>query len=252
MVDSKNRFSNRVENYVKYRPSYPEMAVDYLCEEAGLEVSDILADIGSGTGIFTRKLLERSYRVVAIEPNAEMRHAAEAMLSEYSNFTSVNGTAEATTLAEHSVSCIVSAQAFHWFELSKTKEEFNRILKPNGKVALIWNKRLSDTDAFAIEYEQLLKQSAVDYEIVDHRLLGEEQFASFFRDGQYMLRKFANEQHFDRSGFIGRVLSSSYTPPPGSIHHEAFIAKLGAIFEKHQHNGSVIFRYETEVYTGNL
>lgn len=251
-MDSTSRFSNRVENYVQYRPGYPAEAIDQVCVEAGLKEDAVIADVGSGTGIFTRKLLERGYRVFAVEPNNEMREAAEQSLSGYESFVSVKGTAEATTLPDHSVDCIVSAQAFHWFDLQRTRLEFRRIIKPDGIAALVWNKRLSQADDFAAEYELLLKQSAPDYMIVDHRLLGHEQFADFFQDGRYNRNEFANEQKFDLAGVIGRALSSSYTPPPGSSHHEAFIAELEAIFHKHQQNGLVTFHYTTEVYSGKM
>ena len=125
-------------------------------------------------------------------------------------------------------------------------------MKPDGIVALIWNRRLSDADAFAIEYELLLKHSAVDYTNVDHRLLGHEHFTAFFRDGDYERNDFANEQKFNLTGLIGRALSSSYTPPPGSSQYETFIAKLELIFNKHQRNGLVTFHYTTEVYIGRI
>ena len=251
-MDSTSRFSNRVENYVQYRPGYPAQAVDYIFTKAGLKEDAVIADVGSGTGIFTRILLERGYRVFAVEPNDEMRQAADAALRRYESFVSVKGTAEATTLPDNSVDCLVSAQAFHWFDLQHARLEFSRIMKPDGIVALIWNRRLSDADAFAIEYELLLKQSAVDYTIVDHRQLGHEQFAAFFRDSDYERNDFANEQKFDLAGLIGRALSSSYTPPPGSSHYETFIAKLELIFNKHQYNGLVTFHYTTEVYIGRI
>ncbi|MFC5653390.1 class I SAM-dependent methyltransferase [Paenibacillus solisilvae] len=251
-MDSTNRFSNRVEMYVQYRPSYPTEAVNHIAAKAGLKENAVIADVGSGTGIFTRILLDRGYRVFAVEPNKEMREAAEKALSKYKSFVSINGTAEAATLPGNSVDCIVSAQAFHWFDIEPTRLEFSRMLKPGGIAALVWNRRLSEADAFATEYEQLLKQSAVDYTIVDHRLLGHEQFAAFFRDGQYERNEFANEQKFDLAGLIGRALSSSYTPPPGTEHHEAFLAKLEAIFHKHQQNGQVTFHYKTEVYSGKV
>jgi ubiquinone/menaquinone biosynthesis C-methylase UbiE len=149
------RFSNRVENYVKFRPGYPDEAISFLVKEAKLSIHSVIADVGSGTGIFTRLLLDQGFTAYAVEPNDAMRESAGKQLHTYPNFHSVNGTAELTTLSNHSIDLVVCAQAFHWFDQQKTKIEFKRILKPNGLVALIWNNRQIDIDEFAIAYELL-------------------------------------------------------------------------------------------------
>ncbi|SDW95983.1 class I SAM-dependent methyltransferase [Paenibacillus sp. CF384] len=249
MKDNTKRFSDRVEQYVKYRPTYPAAALDFIYEEGSLVPSSAIADIGSGTGIFTRLLLERGSNVVAVEPNIEMRLAAEAQLGGYDRYRSVDGSAEATTLSDDSVDCIVSAQAFHWFEPESTGREFRRILRADGHVALIWNTRLID-DPFGADYDQLLLHYASDYKDVNHRRLHREDFASFFRDGSYKKAEFANEQRFDLEGLQGRTLSSSYAPLPGTPSHEPYMEALKVLFNKHQQDGVVSFRYTTEIYFG--
>ncbi|WP_274650169.1 class I SAM-dependent methyltransferase [Paenibacillus humicola] len=252
-MDSKVRFSNRAQLYVKYRPSYPAALVDALYQRAGLEpAACTIADVGAGTGIFTRLLLERGSRVYAVEPNPEMRGEAEAALGEFERFTPVEGSAERTTLSAGSVDCVVSAQAFHWFEPVQTRQEFSRILKPEGTAALVWNKRIVEGDPFSKAYDELILEFAADYNEVKHTRLGEEQFRSFFRGGEYRLGTFANEQRFDFDGLLGRSASSSYVPLPGSAEYEPFVAKLKKLFERFETDGHVYFRYESELYTGKV
>lgn len=191
MVNPTQRFSNRVENYVKYRPGYPTEAIDDLVKLAHITSQAVIADIGSGTGIFTQLLLDKGYTVYAVEPNDAMRASAVKQLSGYSNFHSVNGTAETSTLSNSSVDLIVCAQAFHWFDQHKTKAQFKRILKPKGLVVLIWNNRQIDVDEFAIAYELLLQQHGSDYKEVNHRNITDVDYSNFFKDGhnyQYLIK----------------------------------------------------------------
>src|SRR5258708_6434564 len=150
------RFSSRVENYIRYRPGYPAQVLEVLKEECQLTSKSIVADIACGTGIFTRMLLDHGNKVVGVEPNSEMREAAERLLAAYPNFTSIDGTAEATTLPDESVDFATAAQAAHWFDLARARREFARILKPGGWAVLIWNERSIDTTSFLRAYEELL------------------------------------------------------------------------------------------------
>src|ERR1700733_5090047 len=138
-----SRFSDRVEKYVLYRPGYPPEVLRTLQTECGLMPNHAIADIASGTGIWTRMLLENGNSVFGVEPNAEMREAGERLLAAFPNFTSVAGTAEASELADHSVDFVTAAQAAHWFDRARARCEFGRVLKPGGWLVLLWNERLT-------------------------------------------------------------------------------------------------------------
>lgn len=246
------RFSNRVANYIKYRPGYPGEVLEFLKQRAGLSTGSVVADIGSGTGIFTKLLLDKGYTVYAVEPNDDMRKSSVEQLRNYQNFHVINGTAEQTTLQAHSVDLVVCAQAFHWFDQQLTQAEFKRILKPNGQVALIWNNRQVEYDAFAIAYELLLQQEASDYNEVNHRNITDLDFTNFFKNGKYQLEKYCNVQVFDEDGLVGRAFSSSYVPPKDTEAGQAFLADLKTLFDQYQTDGSINFMYQTEIYLGKV
>lgn len=250
--DSTVRFSNRVDNYAKYRPSYPGKVLDHLQHECHLSQESVIADIGSGTGIFTKLLLERCYTVYAVEPNDSMRLEAEKQLKLSATFHSVNGAAENTTLDDKSTNLIVCAQAFHWFNHAETKIEFKRILAPYGHIALIWNNRCIDADDFAIAYELLLTQQDGDYQRINHQNFAQADFAAFYHDGKYKLTKFSNYQVFNYEQLAGRAFSCSYVPVQDTEAGHLFSTQLKAIFDQYQTNGTVMFRYDTEVYLGRL
>lgn len=247
-----SRFTDRVGNYVKYRPGYPAEAIDYLVKESRLSSDSIVADIGSGTGIFTQLLLDLGCQVYAVEPNDAMRHEANRQLKHFPGYHSVNGTAEATTLPPKTANLIVCAQAFHWFNTSETKTEFKRILANGGKVALIWNNRDIEADEFAMAYEMLLQQQSGDYERVNHQNLAETDFVRFFKDGKYSLVKFHNQQIFDLEQLNGRAFSSSYAPTPETEAGKDFAARLEELFDSYKQHGRVKFKYSTEIYLGKL
>jgi ubiquinone/menaquinone biosynthesis C-methylase UbiE len=244
------RFSNRVADYVKYRPGYPPEVLDLLRAKTGLSEDSVVADIGSGTGISAEYLLRAGCSVHAVEPNADMRAAAEQMLRGRPGFHSVAGSATATTLPVQSVDLIVAAQAFHWFPREATRAEFDRILKPDGWVALIWNVRKVDTSPFLVAYEALLVKHATDYGQVRHELVDGEVLGSFFRDGKFSSTSFPNAQHFDYEGLKGRLLSSSYAPALGQPGHQEMITDLERIFAEHQVGGMAAIAYDTWVHWG--
>lgn len=243
------RFSDRVENYVRYRPRYPQAIIDMLCREVGLSSASVIADVGSGTGISAELFLQAGCTVHGVEPNREMREAAERLLAAYAVFRSVNGTAQATTLPDQSVDVIVAAQAFHWFNTPETRAEFARILKPGGHVVLIWNERKLDATPFLRDYENLLLRFGTDYASVRHENIDAAQLSRFFI-GPHASHTFANEQRFDFDGLKGRLLSSSYAPADGQPMHESMIAELRGIFDLHQTGGQVCFEYNTQIHVG--
>ena len=252
MSESTQRFSNRVADYVRYRPNYPNGILKALEASCGLNSSSVVADVGSGTGISTELFLRNGHTVFAVEPNDEMRAAAEKWLVGDPHFHSVKGTAEATSLGNHGVDFVVAGQAFHWFDQLKSRAEFNRILKPSGWVILIWNERLVDATPFLQAYEHLLEQFATDYKQVDHRQIDERVLAAFFSPQKFEFRTFPNHQDFDYDGLQGRLLSSSYAPDATHPNHAPMLAQLKRIFDTNQESGRIKFLYSTKVYFGRL
>lgn len=246
-----SRFSDRVENYVRYRPGYPREVLEALRKECGLAPRHVIADIASGTGIWTRLLLENGNRVFGIEPNPEMRQAGEQSLAQYPQFTSIDGTAEATTLPDHSVDFVTAAQAAHWFDRGRTRQEFVRILKPLGWLVLLWNERLVDTTPFLRDYEQLLLNFGTDYKEVRHERTT-DAVNEFFDPIAYQQRTFPTRQEFAYAGLEGRLLSSSYAPGPEHPLHRPMLRQLQQIFEAHAVHEKVAFDYITRVYFGQL
>lgn len=252
MNDSTKRFSDRVSSYVKYRPSYPAEAIDTIERLACPNQPTRIADIGSGTGIISELLLDRGHTVFCVEPNQAMREAAELQLGASPNFHSVNGQSEATKLADNSTDLIVAAQAFHWFDLKPTKTEFKRILTSEGKLALIWNKRLTDGTPFLSEYENLLTTEATDYNEINHANISDDDIEDFFAPNEVKILQFPNTQSFDYEGLAGRCKSSSYVPSKGHPAHDSFYSKLKSIFDRNAKNGQVQFEYTTVLYIGDF
>jgi ubiquinone/menaquinone biosynthesis C-methylase UbiE len=249
--DPTARFSNRVAHYVKHRPGYPDALLNALQHDLALSAGSSVADVGSGTGISSDLLTRIGCRVYAIEPNAEMRRAAEARFAQEPRFHSIAARAEATTLPDASVDAITAGQAFHWFDRAKTRREFARILRPGGMVALFWNTRRTDRDPFLVAYERLLQQFGTDYPQVDHRHVNADTLRAFF-GGAYQSRVFAHEQIFDFEGIKGRLLSSSYAPGPEHPNHAGMLTALRQIFEAHHEAGQVRIAYDTELFFGTL
>ncbi|MBX7207856.1 MAG: class I SAM-dependent methyltransferase [Verrucomicrobiaceae bacterium] len=249
-ANATSRFSNRVADYVRYRPGYPEGVLTMLRDHRWLKRGARAADIGSGTGIFSSLLLGEGAEVFAVEPNADMREAAETILRHHALFHSIAASGEETTLAGQSMDLIVSAQAFHWLDRTRARCEFTRLLKPGGRVVLIWNVRQTDCTPFLRDYEQLLLNFAPDYAQVRHENVDAEALTSFFTDGVFEKHAFANQQSFDFAGLRGRLLSSSYAPAEGHPLHDPMIQELRRLFEAHEQNGTVDFLYATEVFIG--
>ena len=246
-----SRFSDRVENYIRYRPGYPPEVVDYLQRECGLTPSHVIADIASGTGIWTKIVLENGNPVYGVEPNPDMRRAGERLLALYPKFTSIDSTAEATTLPNESVDFATSAQAAHWFDRERARREFSRILKPRGWLVLLWNEREVDTTPFLRDYEQLLLTYGTDYQEIRHERTT-ESVNEFFDPAPYQERMFPMRQEFDYSGLEGRLLSSSYAPGPGHPKHAPMLRELRRIFDESAVDGRVAFAYKTRVYFGQI
>ena len=248
--DPTQRFTDRADNYARYRPGYPAAVLDCLGDECGLTAGSVVADVGSGTGILTLLLLERGATVYAVEPNAAMRGAAEAALATKPGFVSVDGRAEATGLLDSSVDLITTGQAFHWFEPLATRAEFRRILRPGGYVALVWNGRDEANGGFAAAYEALLNEYARDYRQV-RRDARAGNIDVLFPEG-YQQRTFRHERLLDYDSVHGGLLSASYAPLPGDPRHEPMIGRLREVFVDHEQDGLVVLPYETKLYFGRV
>ena len=249
--DPTRRFSDRAADYVRGRPGYPEAVFEALIELARLPAGAAVADVGAGTGISSEPLLARGFRVFAVEPNAAMRAAAEERLGGHPGFRAVDGNAEATGLAAASVELVLAAQAFHWFDVARARAEFRRILRPGGAVALVWNARRAAGTPFLEGYEKLLLDHGTDYRLVGHRGIGPDRLAAFF-GGPYETRRGENFQDLDLDGLRARLLPSSYVPAAGKPGHDAILAGLADLFERHQHAGRVRLEYDVDLFLGPL
>ncbi|MEM6253734.1 MAG: class I SAM-dependent methyltransferase [Cyanobacteria bacterium P01_D01_bin.156] len=241
------RFSDRVADYIKYRPDYPVALMEYLVECCQLKPDHVVADIGSGTGLLTQPFLEYGNRIYGVEPNVNMRQAAESRLSAYAKFESVFGQAEATTLAANSVDWIIAGQAFHWFEPRATRQEFKRILVPGGNIALIWNSR-SMSDPFHQAYETFLLTHAPDYPNVRRQKVTPEALVQFFAPATMKTASFEHHQVFGFEGLKGRLLSCSYAPKEDAKNYGEMMADLRSLFLRYSHANQLIFRYTTNLY----
>ncbi len=249
--DPTQRFSSRVADYVRYRPSYPQAAIALLAERCGLRRGAQVADLGCGTGILARLLLAAGARVFGVEPNDGMRAAAEADLGSDPDFTSVRGTAEATTLAPGSIDLVVAGQAFHWFRVAEARAESLRILRPGAQAALLWNEHPAGGSDFLRDYEALVRRHAPEYDQVVASRADERAMREYLGRAPQCVT-FPNSQVFDFDGLKGRLRSSSYAPEPGHPQHEPLMRGLRQVFERHARGGRVTFPYLTLVYFGPL
>jgi ubiquinone/menaquinone biosynthesis C-methylase UbiE len=252
VADSKQRFSTRVADYLRYRPGYPSAIRDVLRAECGLRPGHLIADIGSGTGFLSELFLKNGNRVFGAEPNEAMRRAGEEYLASYDGFTSVNGSAEATTLDDASADFVTAGQAFHWFDQNAARREFMRILKPNAWVVVIWNERLTDTTSFLREYENLLREFGTDYGKVRESYASEQHMRDFFGANSYAMRTLPNYQEFDFEGLAGRLRSSSFIPTPDHPNFAPMMAELKRIFDAYNQDGHVRLEYSTRICFGRL
>lgn len=248
-MDAKKRFSKHAEYYAKYRPRYPGALLTYFEHELSLSQTSTVADVGSGTGILSEMFLRHGNLVFAIEPNPDMRMIAEANLSTYSRFRSVDGSAESTTLVDNSVDFITAAQSFHWFNGPLANAEFRRTLRKGGWVVLLWNTRKTSTP-FLQAYDQLVRGLAMDKRRLARESLGDVEINNFL--GPHRATILSNFQDLDYEGLVGRLLSCSYAPLPGEPGYQRTLAALRRIFNQHQTNGVVKFEYETETYASQL
>lgn len=248
MSDPTQRFSNRVEHYVRSRPAYPPALLTLLERECGLTRESVIADIGSGTGILSRLFLAHGCRVIGIEPNREMRAAAERMLADQPRFESREGTAERTGLADASVDFVTAGQAFHWFDTARARVEFARVLKPGGWIVVVWNTRVHEANAFMRGYEALVREFRMEGAPIEHELLDDEAIRAALGLGAIECREIPHARDLDREGMRGLLLSTSYLPAAGQRRHEEMLAAAERLFREHARGEVVTMIYKCEVY----
>ena len=245
------RFSNRVADYVRYRPHYPQGIITFLQEEIGLTEKWKIADIGSGTGISAEWFLKNGNTVYGVEPNKEMREAAGNIFAAEKNFISINATAETTGLPDNSVDLIIAGQAFHWFNAKETQTEFMRIASKHCYLVLMWNERKSDSP-FQQAYEKMLFQFIPNYGDVTHRNTELKDMEAFFSPAICKVKSLPNAQLLDFESLKGRLLSSSYAPVAGHPDHLPMMKRLKEIFEQYSIKGQILFEYDCKLYYGQL
>jgi SAM-dependent methyltransferase len=250
--DSVARFSDRAQDYAKYRPHYSHDVVHALQETCGLTPQHLVADVGCGPGMLAEIFLDNGNRVIGVEPNAEMRRAGETYLAAYPAFRMIEGSAEATTLDSASADFVVAGQAFHWFRPQEARLEFARILKPGGWAVMVWNDRDSKSTPFLHAYEALVQRYSTDYEQVSHKWVATyESLQRFFAPHEMTLIKQHNQQRLDFDGLRGRLLSSSYIPKSGE-RYEAIMRALPQLFSAHASDDRVVLEYDANIYCGHL
>jgi SAM-dependent methyltransferase len=251
MRDPTKRFTNRVQNYLRYRPSYPPEIISLLKSECDLNPESVIADLGSGTGLLTELFLKNGNTVFGVEPNAEMRAAGEQILAKYPRFRSIDGAAESTGLPDSSIDFITAGQSFHWFDHHAARKEFARILRPDGWIAIVWNGFQSGKSDVTDGYQEVLTRYGTDYKAVACEIT-DSDVESFFTPGMLKTARFKFQQRLDFEGFKGRVLSTSYAPEPGHPNFLPLLAELERIFDANQKDGKVSFDYDTPLYYGKF
>lgn len=244
------RFSGLADIYAASRPTYPPEAIDFIASTCKISKSSLLVDVGCGTGISTRLFTTRGIRAIGIEPNEDMRKAAksetargdDAVKPEYRD-----GTAEDTRLPDDFADVVLSAQAFHWFDAERALSEFNRVLKPNGYVALMWNER-DETTPFAKGYGDLFRELPETAKVEMKRGIAGDPLLTNQMFTEAKRTNFKNVHRIDLDGVLGRAFSASYAPRDGA---PAELLKQGLtdLFNKLQIDGFVEMHYEVSVFT---
>lgn len=229
------KFNGMANNYSKYRPNYAKESIDYLIDESKLTEKSVIADIGSGTGKFSKLLLDEGFKVFGVEPNDDMRKKGEHELKTYRNFMSVIGTSECTTLPNTSIDLITVAQAFHWFDIKSFLVECNRILKENGYVAILYNNGDYSTEVINV-LSELSKIYCPKYVGSSGGIEKNPEIFDNFYD-EYAVKVFKNDYQLNLEQFIGLNFSASYAPKVDDPNYDLYLKSLVDLFEKYNENG---------------
>lgn len=255
MTTKLTRFSGRASFYARHRPGYPDAVIRILEQRADWNPQQTIADIGAGTGISSELFLRHGNTVWGVEPNADMRSEAAHWQARYPEFHLVDGLAEDTRLPNASVDLVVAATAFHWFDATRCRHEFRRILRPGGRVALLWNLYQSPETPLVRAFEEL----AARFGNKGRHSWGRERHniskaaaRLFGNEKAYDAHYLENNERLDFEGLRGRLLSASYVPLPGDDRFEPMLAELHALFAQYASGGFVELRYQTAIYLGEL
>ncbi|MCM1164651.1 MAG: class I SAM-dependent methyltransferase [Lachnospiraceae bacterium] len=245
---NEQKFTGKAELYEKFRPSYPDGLIDFLYGNARC---DNVADIGAGTGKFTRCLLKKPWNVTAVEPNADMR----SKLADVEGITIISAPAEETGLPDGSVGLVTAAQAFHWFDEERFKAECKRILTPNGQLAVIYNERSYDGCEIASVRDEICRKYCGAFHSGHVGKRSGEEGDRFLRNEYFSEVKVfscSNDVETDIGGFVGDTLSRSYALKEGDDNFKAFVGELENVFTRFAKNGKVTVKYNTNCYLGSL
>lgn len=252
-----DKFKNIADIYDKYRPEYPKEYIEYLKKSCNLNSESKVADIGAGTGIFTKQLLDNDLFVLAVEPNEDMRNVLKEKLKDYKKFIEIDGTAENTNISNKSIDIVTASQAFHWFDIDGFRKECKRILKPNGKVCLLWNMLDMNSD-ITKEQEQIhykYTKRTFKYKEVDKIVIKDkrdEMIEEFFKYGSYELKVVENNLINTESQFIGVNLSKSYSLRKDDQNFDKYVEEFRNIFKKYSKDGILVIPNNTYCYLGNI
>lgn len=246
-----DRFNFRAENYDKFRPGYPHALLEYIYQHNKLNEDSVITELGAGTGILSFELAKWPCKLIAIEPNDEMRKKALGTLKGLRNCQVVNATAEKTTLLDSSIDLIICAQSFHWFNTNRAKTEFQRILKTNRKVAIIWNIRSAETD-FEKAYEDFILQFSIDYVEVKRREFRGNNLDQFFKAHSFEEKVFVYDTYLTFEQLLGRTLSYSYMPNIDNPVLPEMTIQLKSLFDKYNTKEIISLSYKTKLFMGRV
>lgn len=250
-MQAKEFFSGRAKDYDAGRPSYSQLLIESLYNDVGFTPESVIADIGSGTGKFAKQLLEKGSSVICVEPNGDMGRIARRVLSAYAKASFTDGDASDTKIQSAAVDFITAAQAFHWFDVDGFKNEGRRILKPGGKVVLVWNSR-DETAEISAELRAVFSEHCPRFAGQSGGMKKDDEKIIRFFDGKYTVTEFNNPIAFDRSRFIARSLSASYSIKEGEPGFESYISRLNDFFDKHVKDGILTMPNKSVAYIGRI
>jgi SAM-dependent methyltransferase len=238
--------------YDEYRPAYSELSLKYIVNTYNLG-SETVADVGCGTGIFTRELSPLVKFIYAVEPNADMRNVCNEKSRSFANIAVIDGAAENTTLEDQSVDFITVATAFHWFDFEKFRQECRRILRPGGLVSLIINSPGSRNPIDVYAIRNLCQNLGLNFfDDLYNPLVGLKLYYEFFADGKFDFQKFKNDLNLNRDEFIGRNLSMHHAPKEKDTQYQAYVDGLNRIFDEMQADDRIIVHNDTIMAIGDV